>query len=70
MKTTTIKIRCDACRKSVPSEPGDQQRLVVRMRTHGYDLMDGDHRERFDICSPECGLKLLRKWIDEIEASS
>ncbi len=70
VKTVTVKVKCDGCRKPMPDprECGAEY-TYLHMVSHGYGLMDGDHRQRWDTCSPKCGVKMLKKFIKALESS-
>lgn len=65
-----VRYLCDGCEKRIDSKitihPWEH-RVSAVMETHGYGMQDGKHTLRGHICSPECGLKMLKKWIRDIE---
>ncbi len=65
-----VRYLCDACDKRIGSNiTSFPHEHVVRakMVTHGYGMQDGEHVLSGHICSPKCGLKLLKRWVREIE---
>jgi hypothetical protein len=66
----TVRAVCDQCGKRIKAlGPCAGERVLFRMTTHGYGMLDGDHRYRADICSPECGLILVKGWLHTIESA-
>lgn len=68
MSRSKVVIKCDACKAIVePCSTGETEMASFRLKTFGYGNLDGDHRREWDICSAECGLKLVKRYIKEIE---
>lgn len=68
-----VRYLCDACGERIGSaitvSPWEHV-VRAKMVTHGYGMQDGEHVLRGHICSAPCGLKMLKKWIREIESAS
>ncbi len=66
----TVNVTCDRCgKRTLPDDDGGYQFASLRMVAHGYGMQDGDHMERWHICSAACGLKLLKQAIFDIESA-
>lgn len=57
---------CDECGERVIEEPRHQQARLF-MYTNGYGMLDGEHKYKANICSAQCGITLLRKWMAKLE---
>ena len=67
MKLVTVS--CDECGKLIPEDDrGNRGFVALEMKTSGYGMQDGYHCHSWDICSSECGLKLLSKELARIVA--
>lgn len=65
-----VRYVCDGCGSQITwgvHGPPSEHRVSASMVTHGYGPLDGQHKFSGHICSPECGLRLLKEWIANIE---
>lgn len=65
-----VRFICDACGEPAPKGALGRQRVRCLMYTDGYGMRDGEHTLRAHICSAECGLRLLKKYVREIEGAA